>query len=69
MTRVEGERKRLRHHLDRLRVMVDSMSMSVEANFPPGVDAAQALTQEATSFAMTIAKLDAYMRAEDDADE
>lgn len=68
MNRADGERERARNQVVRLRAHLDALHLSIDGVGPPGVDAAQAITQEATSLAMTIAKLDAYVRASDDAE-
>jgi hypothetical protein len=47
--------------------MLDSIALDIEARgYPPGVNAAQAITEAAITLAMTMAKLDAYVRAEED---
>ncbi len=68
MSRSEGERIRARHLLASLAGMAASARIAIEdTNAPPGADVGQALTQAATSLAVTLGRLDAYMRAEDDA--
>lgn len=65
VSRADGERTRARDQITRLRTMLDSVMLDVEARgYPPGVNAAQAVTEAAISLAMTMAKLDAYLRAE-----
>jgi hypothetical protein len=67
VTRADGERIRARDQIVRLRTMIDTIALDVEARgYPPGVNAAQAVTEAAISLAMTMAKLDAYVRAEED---
>ncbi len=66
--RSDGERIRARHALSTLRTILDSATLAIEdARVPPGADLGQTLTQAAVTMAVTLGKLDAYMRAEDDA--
>lgn len=62
--RSEGERTRARHQAWQLTTMVESMQFAIDAPFPSGTDGAQAVVQGAVSLAMTLAKLDAYLREE-----
>lgn len=65
MSRAENEKVRLRHSLDRLAGMVQSVRMNVEL---PGqrTQAAESLMTGASEVAMQLAKLEAYERTAED---
>lgn len=64
--RSEEERTRALHEIVRLRAIIDGVEIAVrDADCPPGFDAAQAVSDAASRLAMTIARIDAYMRAEE----
>lgn len=70
MSRSDSERIRAREQVGRLLAMLGAISIDIEAcGYPPGIEAAQAVTQASVSLAMTMAKLDAYVRAEEDAEK
>jgi hypothetical protein len=66
-TRVNGEHLRARQSANRLKTILHSTGFAIEDAFPPGIDAAQAVAHAAIDLAMSIAKLDAYRRAHEDA--
>jgi len=64
-SRADGERMRAFEQVGRIRVMLDSVALDINSHgYPPGINAAQAVTEAAVSLAMTMAKLDAYVRVE-----
>lgn len=66
-TRSDAERIRARDHVKRLLATLHAIEVDIETKgHPPGINAAQAVIEAATSLAMTMAKLDAYVRAEQD---
>lgn len=64
--RSDGERVRAREQIARMETMLESISHVLHDQWPPGIDQAQAIVDAAALLAMTIAKLDAYLRAEGD---
>jgi len=67
ITRPDAERIRAREQVKRLIATLHAIEVDIETrNCPPGINAAQAVIEAASSLAMTMAKLDAYLRAEDD---
>lgn len=56
------ERERARHQVTNLRRILDSLDIALADSALPGLDGAQAVTQEATSLAMTLARIDAVER-------
>lgn len=68
LTRVEGERIRVKHYLDQLEATVASLRMTLShERWPAGFAQPQSLLETAGLVAMTLARLDAYQRAEEDA--
>lgn len=66
ITLVEGERIRLRQAMERMRAVLDSTDLVIEArNVPPSPSDAQSVLEAAGHIVMGIAKLEAYMRAEE----
>lgn len=65
MTRADAERKRALHELELLLATCQGVELVLlDAHEPPGFEVAQALTGTAVKLALTLARLDAYMRAE-----
>lgn len=65
--RSDDERTRLRHEISKARAILDGIMLAIEdVSTPPGGDGGQAITQQATTIAVRLARLDAYMRAEAD---
>lgn len=65
MSRAEEERVRARSKLRTLRAILDSISIAIEdPACPPGHDGGQAVTSAAVDLAVTLGKLDAYMRTD-----
>jgi hypothetical protein len=60
---VSRERERPRHQLNRVRSILDAIEIALLDEWcPPGHDGAQALTQEAVSLAMSLARIDVVER-------
>lgn len=66
MKRSDGERERIRHHIDRLRATLSAVERAIEGSEIPGPDVAQAVAHSGMDLACSLAKLEAYMRAEGD---
>lgn len=67
-SRSSGERVRLHHQLRRITSTLNGLMLSVEDNKnPPGPTPGEALQTITTEIVTTLARLDAYMRAEADA--
>ena len=65
LSRADGERIRARHALARLRACLEATEIALrDDRSPVGYGAAQAVTETAVELAMTLARLDAYARAE-----
>lgn len=64
--REEGERIRLRHTVEHLKAVVDSIEVALRLEGPIGTELAQTLTQVAIAGAMQIAKHDAFAMAAND---
>lgn len=65
-TRSEGERIRAMEAIRRARALLDAVEIAVrDRTCPPGFEAAQAIADTAVRLAMTIGRIDAYMRAEE----
>ena len=68
MMRADSERIRARAKVRTLRAMLDAVALVIDdEKWPPGHEAAQAITSAAVDIAVMLAKIDAYMRAEADA--
>lgn len=63
--RAEGERIRIRHAIQRMRAILDSVETTIEVAVPPGPDVAQAIAHSGVDLACSIARLEAYLRVED----
>jgi hypothetical protein len=61
------ERARAIHQAARLRAILDTIEIDMRSPGPPGHDSAQAVTQEATALAMTLARIDVVERIVADA--
>ena len=67
-TRVEGERIRAEEQLRRIEDMVASVRIALRIHEAPiGFEPPQAILHAAGMLSCTLARLDAYQRAEDDA--
>jgi len=61
---IHGERTRIKHALTRMRACLDSIEHVLDdAGYPPGPDMVQALGHSAIDLATSLAKLEAYTRA------
>lgn len=58
--RVEGERERLRHAIDRMRTTIDSVARALDLGGPIGADSSGAITTTALEIATRIAIHDAF---------
>lgn len=56
------ERERAKLQVENIRRICNSIDVVLRDGALPGLDAAQAITQEATSLAMTLARIDAVER-------
>ena len=66
-TRSDGERERAKHIISRLRRCIDGLETGLrDYSTPIGLEAGEAITQTSIELAVVLAKLDAYMRAEQD---
>lgn len=67
MKRSEGERVRAAHIIERLRATIHGIEVALQDHRTPvGAECGQAITGTACDLAVTLAKLDAYQRAEND---
>jgi hypothetical protein len=64
--RTEGERIRIKHAIARLRVILDQIEATLDVDAPPSPDVGQAIAHSGADLACSIARLEAYMRAEVD---
>ena len=67
MTRAEAERVRIRHAVDRFYGTLSSIKVALSLPGPIGAEASNGLMMNATELAMQIAKHDAFLLAEADA--
>lgn len=58
------ERERARIQVERIRNILNAIEIDLRSPGPPGHDSAQAITQEATALAMTMARIDVIERLE-----
>jgi hypothetical protein len=64
--RSAGERVRIGHAIQRLRTILDQVERTLDVDAPPGPDVGQAVAHSGADLACSIARLEAYMRAEGD---
>ena len=64
MKRSEAERVRIAHAIKRMRATLDAVEMTLDVDAPPGPDVQQAIAHSGLDLACSIARLEAYMRAE-----
>lgn len=65
--RSDGERERARHIISRLQRCIDGLEIALrDYSTPIGLEPGEAVTQTSIELAVVLAKLDAYMRAEQD---
>jgi hypothetical protein len=64
--RSSGERIRIAHAIARLRIILDQVEQTLDVDAPPGPDVGQAVAHTGVDLACSIARLEAYMRAEED---
>jgi hypothetical protein len=62
--RTIGERIRIRHAIARLRTILDQVESTLDVDAPPSPDVGQAIAHSGSDIACSIARLEAYMRAE-----
>ena len=66
--RSSGERIRIQHQMDRLKAVIKALEIALEdEGNPPSHDSIGALSQTANELCVSLAKLEAYDRAEKDA--
>jgi len=59
-----GERVRISHAIERLHSLLDGLEIALRQRTPPDPGEAQAVVHAAVDLGMSLAKLDAYTRAE-----
>jgi hypothetical protein len=64
--RATGERIRIAHAIVRLRAIIMQIEVTLDVDAPPGPDVGQAVAHAGVDLACSIARLEAYMRADDD---
>lgn len=64
--RIEGERRRAKHVIARLRASIDAAEIAIESDYPV-TETADALTLTVSSFATAVARLDAFRLAKEPA--
>lgn len=69
LKRSKAEKIRIEQGIAQARGMLTSLEKSLVFNAPIGTDAAQAVMLQATSLVMQVAKHDAYLLAEEDAEK
>jgi hypothetical protein len=61
-----GERLRIKHAITRLRAILVQIEMTLDVDAPPGPDVGQAVAHAGCDLACSIARLEAYMRSNED---
>jgi hypothetical protein len=67
MRRSEGERLRIDQAIGRLRASLDSLEISLRGGYPLAPDVYQPIAHAAADLACSVAKLAAFLWAEEDA--
>ncbi len=65
--RSEGERIRIGQSISRLRASLDALEFSLRVDAPPSQADAQTVAHTAVDVAYGVARLEAYLRADEDA--
>lgn len=65
--RSDGERIRIAQSISRLRASLDALELALRVDAPPSPSDAQTVAHTAVELAYGVARLEAYLRAEEDA--
>ena len=65
-TRTDGERIRIAHSIERMRAILTAIEGTLDVDAPPSPDVGQAIAHAGVDLACTLARLGAYMRADED---